>query len=136
MTPDDPTPVDPAWLSMQRVIMGAADADWAQNARWWHVYGAEVRNAQWGGLDEDGRPNPVWLYQTYGESTKPPSQVPDDISSGDDVLLRLGSFDHEPTDAELDALTPERYRDEDVQPPARVLNEFRARFGDLGGGTA
>jgi hypothetical protein len=122
--------------ALRPVLDAVADADWAQNTRWWHVYAAEVHSAQWGGLDEDGQPNPIWQYQTYGESTKPPSEVPDSITSGGDVLPRLASFDHDPTDAELDALTPERYRDEDGQPPAPVMDAYRARFGDLGGGTA
>jgi hypothetical protein len=81
---------------------------------WWHVYGAEIRNAQWGGLDEDGQPNQVWICQIYGKSTKPPSEAPDSITSGDDVLPRLASFDHEPTDAEMDALAPEQYRDQEA----------------------
>lgn len=79
---------------------------------WWHVYGGEIDD-----LTElpDGSLGAGWGQVTMGESTMPPSKVVEvlpELDVMDASLPYLKSFDHEPTRAEVDALTPEQYRDD------------------------
>jgi len=85
------------------------------SALWWHVYGGEIPAEFELGVDEDGNPSAVHAFTIAGEATVPPDELvekcPDVESVGGVRLPYLASFDHEPTDAELDELKPEQYRD-------------------------
>lgn len=66
---------------------------------WWHAYGM-VRE-DWGG---------VWQLTVISPSTVPP-EIAADLGA-DAWGPYLTSWDHEPTDAEKNEVTPEEYRDE------------------------
>ena len=82
------------------------------SAQWWHVYGGEIPDLA---VDEDGNLCAAWQTTVFGESTKAPKDARADVPSvhgyGGGVLTYLASFDHAPTVAEQDALTPPRYRE-------------------------
>lgn len=70
---------------------------------WWHVYG---------GVSGDVG----WVMVIAGESDQSPERVDNQITTAlfshtmtKYVLKHLASFEHEPTEAEKKALTPEEY---------------------------
>ena len=79
--------------------------------QWWHVFGGEIPDMA---VDADGNPSPAWGALTVG----PAGRGADDevremtfpMSAGGEAHY-LATFDHEPTEAEKDALAPEKYRD-------------------------
>ena len=78
---------------------------------WWHVYGGEVANMSTGG-------GPAWGQVMFGDSTVPPVEAMENtpkatIGTGDSKtqVPYLASFDHEPTDDELNELRPVEYQD-------------------------
>lgn len=76
---------------------------------WWHVYGGEVPD-----MSEDpetGELGPAWAMLTAGEAKTAPEGMPKDASTGYGKVPYLHSFDHEPSQKELDDLTPEVYRE-------------------------
>lgn len=83
---------------------------------WWHFYGAEVPGLA---EDKDGNPKPAWVTMMAGEATIGPDEptvsggrIQDPLHYKDVPLAYLASWDHEPTQAERDAVTPEEYHDE------------------------
>ena len=70
---------------------------------WWHVYSGIMNDVVWGD-------NLHCLY-IIGGSTMAPEEMRKQLKVMPDMIYR-GSFDHDPTDAERTALTPEEYLDE------------------------
>lgn len=76
--------------------------------KWWHVYGGE---------------SPAGHYMTFtlGGSTTPPAETPpvihgqDPLFDGLVAMHRLYSFDHEPSEVEVDRIRPEQYQDEEPE---------------------
>lgn len=78
-------------------------------ALWWHAFGGLVDLAQ----DEHGNPAPAWMMVKLCESTRPPGEwLGEPLHHGTSLLSHIGSWDHEPTKAEMNAVTPEEYRDD------------------------
>ena len=83
--------------------------------RWWHVFGAEIPNMS---EDEHGNPGSAFALRIYGDSELGPDDLTekhkadaDEEMFGEIATVRyLGSFDHDPTDEEREALTPEAFR--------------------------
>lgn len=77
------------------------------NQTWWHIFGGEVDT----GKLFDGDPNGVigWASLIAGPSKKGPEEAKDFTIED---LGYLGSYDHEPSEEEKEAWTPENYRDE------------------------
>lgn len=68
---------------------------------WWHVFG---------GVGTEGVLEGCWALLIGGESPAPPDEI-DQHPEGLEWATYLGSFDHDPTDEEREAMTPEQYRD-------------------------
>lgn len=80
--------------------MTTTDETTTSTGPWWHAFG-KVRE-EWGG---------VWQLTVVSPSTTPPAEVAE-RDTHDAWGPYLTSWDHEPSDAEKDAVTPEAYRDE------------------------
>lgn len=84
------------------------------SGKWTHVFGGFVEGAA---EDADGNPTAAWYTTKYIGSSRPPEDLTDDekaerateVMRLPATIRYLASFDHEPTDAEMDALAPEGY---------------------------
>jgi hypothetical protein len=84
---------------------------------WWHAYGAAVDGLA---VDPDGHDRPAWVFVVVADSPVPPADpaVRTDYdwphaggAPPAPPLPYLASWDHAPTDAERDAVTPPEYRE-------------------------
>lgn len=92
----------------------------AEGTAWWHLFGGEVADAA---TREDGRTVAAWAVWVLGPSAfgaDDPSPMPGeegvtirehviDGPNGSKLTYR-GSWDHVPSVAEVDEVTPEQYR--------------------------
>lgn len=73
---------------------------------WWHVYGHVVPEGDFAGC---------WRMAILGEASIGPGETTLTGETPETTLIDgmpwLGSLDHEPTDDEKNALTPEAFRD-------------------------
>jgi hypothetical protein len=74
--------------------------------RWWHAYGGVTSDDRWG--------KNVWALFILGESPKHPEQLAADgkleITTPSGGTFRyLRSFNHDPTEGEKLAITPDEY---------------------------
>lgn len=74
---------------------------------WWHVFGGEVDSGLILGDDEPSG-TLAWATVTAGPTKKGPDDAQHMEFEG---LSYRGSYNHEPSDEEKDAWTPENYQD-------------------------
>lgn len=88
--------------------LGGADAVEA-GPRWWHAWGRV--------MGEDDYLPGCWSMVLIGPSGTPPEEVAR-FAAGRAVSWGeyLGSWDHAPSDAEQDEVTPVEFRDEQEEP--------------------
>ena len=79
---------------------------------WWHVYGGEIPDLS---VADDGSLAPGWALVKMSESSVSPDDLAAKlpaVSTGFGDVPYLASFDHDPTPDEIEALTPEEYRED------------------------